>query len=604
MLITICLLLCYFYFQVCSSCSLRSSCERAYLLTNKEDEARTIDVMRILLTYGFDPINGPVLNKSLQKLKSVKTIVRKLLHEVVKLSAVPVDPNLSPPVFKKPPPKVKQPPPAPKKRVGRDDIEMKKGDWLCPKCDFMNFAKNTICLQCDAKRPKRQLLPGEWECPRCNFLNYRRNVVCFHCECNRPQDEYMESHIQEKQSGSRMRTGKVLNRQEVSNAWNFNFDDDESDGADVASFENADSSKRNEDFSMDKQALGRISEGYQDSYNNSGHTRMYERNNSSSVPMKSGTGFNDFSDEDDDVDNYEVDNRNESERASHVDFSDLEANSGSDSENGDSSRHAPRRTSLNDGNNPSRRGNHKSAFSRSKDAELDFGSDDDLPIHPNWKSSHVANPKQRNKHGGALSFGSDEDIGSDNEGMDGGFRSSRRVKDRQGDNRNRTFSDFGSDDERDFNTVKRSGASSTRNTSKGGALRGGRRQFSGTDDANYSRNAHDNGKSSFDRERSDGRRGNSQSFGGSNMRSQNQQQGRGALRGGRGQFTGTDDKYSRNARDNGKSSFDRQRSDGRRGNSQSLGGSNTRSHQERGRSTDRDSYYDDERFQKPRNNVR
>lgn len=33
------------------------------------------------------------------------------------------------------------------------------------RCDFLNFAKNTICLQCDAKRPKRQLLPGEWECP-------------------------------------------------------------------------------------------------------------------------------------------------------------------------------------------------------------------------------------------------------------------------------------------------------------------------------------------------------------------------------------------------------------------------------------------------------
>lgn len=33
------------------------------------------------------------------------------------------------------------------------------------RCDFLNFAKNTVCLQCDAKRPKRQLLPGEWECP-------------------------------------------------------------------------------------------------------------------------------------------------------------------------------------------------------------------------------------------------------------------------------------------------------------------------------------------------------------------------------------------------------------------------------------------------------
>lgn len=34
----------------------------------------------------------------------------------------------------------------------------------------MNFAKNTVCLQCDAKRPKRQLLPGEWECPRLAYL--------------------------------------------------------------------------------------------------------------------------------------------------------------------------------------------------------------------------------------------------------------------------------------------------------------------------------------------------------------------------------------------------------------------------------------------------
>ncbi|XP_024032502.1 uncharacterized protein LOC112095056, partial [Morus notabilis] len=32
--------------DVCSSCSLRNSCERAYLLTLKEDEARTIDIMR------------------------------------------------------------------------------------------------------------------------------------------------------------------------------------------------------------------------------------------------------------------------------------------------------------------------------------------------------------------------------------------------------------------------------------------------------------------------------------------------------------------------------------------------------------------------------
>lgn len=39
------------------------------------------------------------------------------------------------------------------------------------RCDFMNFAKNTVCLQCDAKRPQRQLLPGEWECPQYVLLS-------------------------------------------------------------------------------------------------------------------------------------------------------------------------------------------------------------------------------------------------------------------------------------------------------------------------------------------------------------------------------------------------------------------------------------------------
>lgn len=68
------------------------------------------------------------------KLKQVKNVVRKLMHEVARLSAVPIDPRLPPPVVKKREVKVKQPPPPPKKkRVGRDDVEMKKGDWLCPK---------------------------------------------------------------------------------------------------------------------------------------------------------------------------------------------------------------------------------------------------------------------------------------------------------------------------------------------------------------------------------------------------------------------------------------------------------------------------------------
>ncbi|KAJ6996020.1 hypothetical protein NC653_012796 [Populus alba x Populus x berolinensis] len=92
--------------DVCSNCRLRSSCESGYLLTNKEDEARTIDLMRVLLAYGFESINGSVANRFLLKQKPVRTVVRKLLHEVSKLSAVPIDPNLPPPVIKRPPTKV------------------------------------------------------------------------------------------------------------------------------------------------------------------------------------------------------------------------------------------------------------------------------------------------------------------------------------------------------------------------------------------------------------------------------------------------------------------------------------------------------------------
>ncbi|KAL1081082.1 hypothetical protein V6Z11_D09G040000, partial [Gossypium hirsutum] len=77
---------------ICSSCNLRNSCERGYLLTNKEDEARTIDVIRVLVAYGFDYVNGSMVNESVLKKKSVKTVARKLLYEVVKLSVVPIDP--------------------------------------------------------------------------------------------------------------------------------------------------------------------------------------------------------------------------------------------------------------------------------------------------------------------------------------------------------------------------------------------------------------------------------------------------------------------------------------------------------------------------------
>ncbi|KAG8078280.1 hypothetical protein GUJ93_ZPchr0007g3914 [Zizania palustris] len=63
---------------------------------------------------------------------------------------------------------------------------MKRGDWICTRCKFMNFARNVRCLECNEHRPKKMLAGGEWECPQCEFYNYGRNMSCLRCECKRP----------------------------------------------------------------------------------------------------------------------------------------------------------------------------------------------------------------------------------------------------------------------------------------------------------------------------------------------------------------------------------------------------------------------------------
>ncbi|KAL5786626.1 hypothetical protein ACOSQ2_009018 [Xanthoceras sorbifolium] len=492
--------------DVCSSCSLRSSCERAYLLTNKEDEARTIDVMRVLLTYSFDPLNGSVVNKSLLKQKSVKTVVRKLLHEVVKLSAVPIDPNLPPPVIKKPPPKVKQPPPPPKKRVGRDDVEMKKGDWLCPKCDFMNFAKNTVCLQCDAKRPKRQLLPGEWECPECNFLNYRRNMACFHCDCKRPADDFMDNKMEERRQGQNMRMEKIAKRPEVSNAWNFDFDDDESDGADVAAFEYADSPTRGEDSALVSQAHAENFGEHEYDFNKSRTVRSAERGHSDLDSNRPGVGFNDFDDEDD-VDSYEIDapNNYSVRKATSNDFSEAEGFSeAEDIESSDNNFRGQRRATPRSNNKPSKLKRQRPTFSYSEDDELDFDTDKKLPVHPNWKSSHVAESRHRSRGRGptgpsrGLSFGSDEEFGlhSDLDGdLDEDFKTGRSkgYKTVYGRNSRRragedtSFSDSESDDDDLHMRKNKFGQNKTDSNRRGNNFKG-RDSYSFVNDAQFRSN--------------------------------------------------------------------------------------------------------------------
>ncbi|GER27824.1 zinc finger (Ran-binding) family protein [Striga asiatica] len=183
---------------------------RAFLGTGETnvselDKATTIDLMKYILSYASNPTVSSE-SKGLYSKELVYSSVRKLLHELgtvcsgVPTGYIPVSRQTQKPYGQ--------------------NIEMKRGDWICPKtpssilkqaatktasitkektavlelsmakgkpmCNFMNFAKNMKCLECEGPRPKRQLTGGEWDCPQCNFFNYGRNFACLRCDCKRP----------------------------------------------------------------------------------------------------------------------------------------------------------------------------------------------------------------------------------------------------------------------------------------------------------------------------------------------------------------------------------------------------------------------------------
>lgn len=175
-----------------------------------------MDVMRILLTHGLDIITGNVENKACLN-KTVKESIKNLLNEVVEFdskgpgsstekaaqrmskgqSAVPMkqgDWNCPKCNFLNFAKNIKclrcngefQE----RYQLLHEDHEhlpLKKGDWICKKCNFLNFAKNTRCLQCHEKPTNRLLNPGEWECVSCNYVNFKRNAFCLKCGWRRPK---------------------------------------------------------------------------------------------------------------------------------------------------------------------------------------------------------------------------------------------------------------------------------------------------------------------------------------------------------------------------------------------------------------------------------
>lgn len=211
--------------EICSQCNLRGSCERAYIRARKEEVGRSVDVMRILLTYGLDIITGNMGNRACLD-KTVKESVKKLLNEIVELDSKGPGSRTD----KAAPRTSKRQSAVPMKqgdwncpkchflnfaknikclrcdgefqeryRLLHEDQEhlpLKKGDWICNRCNFLNFAKNTRCLQCHDKPTNRLLNPGEWECVSCNYLNFKRNAFCLRCGWKRPKSLNSQDNIE------------------------------------------------------------------------------------------------------------------------------------------------------------------------------------------------------------------------------------------------------------------------------------------------------------------------------------------------------------------------------------------------------------------------
>nr|XP_043608406.1 zinc finger protein VAR3, chloroplastic [Erigeron canadensis] len=175
--------------DACGACVLRGSCDRAYvLLKDIESGARTVDIVRILLNYALDPV--VVSSKKLTGQELIEASARKLLLELTELGDTKINPGLQKPaaVVAR---KVK-----PYEYVQTDpsnNVEMMRGDWMCPKCNFLNFSRNKKCRECNEDGPLKsgieevEMKKGDWNCPQCNFMNFARNIRCLKCKTEGPK---------------------------------------------------------------------------------------------------------------------------------------------------------------------------------------------------------------------------------------------------------------------------------------------------------------------------------------------------------------------------------------------------------------------------------
>ncbi|KAK9684250.1 hypothetical protein RND81_10G196600 [Saponaria officinalis] len=111
---------------VCETCTLRGSCDRAYLQPNESENVRTVDIMRVLMFYALDPmlISGAVRPASIEQAESS---ARKLLNMLMDLSEASNYPASAELPYKKE--KIVNS----TSTVQSEDTERWNGEWVCPK---------------------------------------------------------------------------------------------------------------------------------------------------------------------------------------------------------------------------------------------------------------------------------------------------------------------------------------------------------------------------------------------------------------------------------------------------------------------------------------
>ncbi|KAK4280691.1 hypothetical protein QN277_012279 [Acacia crassicarpa] len=184
--------------DVCSTCNLRDSCDRAYVILKvPEETGRTVDIVRILLHHALDPLVISGGQKPPGR-EDIESSARKLLSELIELSESSIAPAPPKPPTKRAP--LKDQSSASVTDIASKDVGAKLGDWTCPKCNFLNFSRNIRCLKCNTQGLNRvstnaaerkqnvvERKKGDWDCPKCAFVNFSRNKSCLKCNTEGPE---------------------------------------------------------------------------------------------------------------------------------------------------------------------------------------------------------------------------------------------------------------------------------------------------------------------------------------------------------------------------------------------------------------------------------